>query len=158
MMKKRYIFLLFFIALAYYFIDYKRDFIHNKEKSEYITLWCRYGNCYVIPGKYYSPLPPKDNFIKTVFYRNYIGIIWKPQDNYKHKISFYNQYEEVNLDPNIKTYKKNTDLMFEYNILDSISSFNNENFYNDSADYYRKKYDYRYIDTGDLFGITSFYD
>jgi hypothetical protein len=101
--------------LIYYQIDYKRHFIHNNDKSKYLTIWQRIGNnCYIIPGKYYGIVLPGSNYIKTVNYRNYIGILWNTSDKFNYKISIYNKYQLHDLNSNVKVYPKNDSLLLEY--------------------------------------------
>lgn len=96
------------IIFAYYHFDYKRHFIHNREKTEFITVWQRIGNtCYIIPGKYYGILAPKENYIKTANYKNYIGIVWDTKDKLDFKISVYNDLRVIDWESNSKIYNKN---------------------------------------------------
>jgi hypothetical protein len=145
------------IGLAYYQIDYKRHFVCNFDGSKVITIWERIGNnCYIIPGKYLNIFPPKENYIKTVNHRNYIGLVWNPEDNYDYKISIYNSFKEINLTTNIKTYTKNDSLLLEYNVLDSLNVSRGIRYVSDSSEYYRCKYDINYVDLNRVYGIKIY--
>jgi uncharacterized membrane protein len=64
-MKRTYyvILILLFVALIYYFFEYKRSFVSNNDKSEVVTIWQRFnGKCVIVPGKYYYPWMPKHDF------------------------------------------------------------------------------------------------
>ena len=143
------------VVTLYIVYDYKRDFISSKDNTKHLTFWCRIGKCYIIPGKYYWPWSPRKNYIETKFYRNPIGIIWNTHDGSKIKIALNNKYQLHTLDPAIKVYDSKEVLMNEYSILDSVSSFNSKNYYNDSAQYYRLKYDYVYINTDRVIGVVA---
>lgn len=150
-----YVWIIVAVLATYIVFDYKRDFVSNKEDTKYLTCWCRLGNCYVIPGKYYWPWAPTENYVETKLYRNQIGLIWNTYDEYEIKIAFSNTYHPFDLDPAIKVYDSKEVLMNEYSILDSVGIFDGKNHYNDSAQYYRLKYDYVYINTDQIFGVTS---
>lgn len=148
---------MFFALLIYYQLDYKRHFISNTDKTKYFTIWCRYGNnCYIVPGKYYGVFPPSNNYIKTVNYRNYIGVIWDTKDNYQFKLSIYNDFEENNLNPNIKTYNSNDSLLLEYNILETFDLNRGKRIKNPDSETLKKKFDYNYIDLNRIFGIKIY--
>jgi hypothetical protein len=162
MNKKRYPYILLFliaIIFIYYQVDYKRYFLKNKEGSKVITLWERFGNdCYIIPGRYFGILPPKKNYIKTVSYRNYIGIIWNTKDKYEFKISIYNDYEYIHPEGDkIKIYSNNDSLVYEYKILEVLSYFADKRKWSDERDSLINYYDYNYIDLTRIYGIKIYY-
>ena len=145
------------ILLIYYQLDYKRHFIHNKDKTEYLTIWQRLGyDCYIIPGKYNGIIHPKKNYIKTTNYRNYIGIIWNTSDNFNYKISIYNEYQLHDLNSDVKVYPKNDSLLLEFQILDTLDVQRGKRIKNDSADYYMKKSNYNYVDLNRIIGIKTY--
>lgn len=150
-------FLIVVLLFIYYQIDYKRHFIHNEYRTESFTLWQRFGNnCYIIPGKYNWIFPPKNNFIKTVNYRNYIGVIWNTDDEFDYKVSIYNNYEPVNLNKRIKLYDSNDSLLLEYQILDTLIFEKGKRTRSDSSEYYSSLYDYNYIDLNRIIGIKVY--
>jgi hypothetical protein len=145
------------ISLIYYQFGYKRYFIYNVTKEKCVTIWPTWGNnCYVIPGKYFSPFTPDTNFIKTINNTNYIGVIWNTGDEYDFKLSFYNDFEISGLDDNIKVYANNDSLLWEYKILDSINVDKGIRTTNNMSDSIKKKFDYNYIDLNRIYGIKIF--
>jgi hypothetical protein len=122
-----------------------------------LTIWQRIGNnCYIIPGKYYGIVPPSSNYIKTVNYRNYIGILWNTSDKFNYKISIYNKYQLHDLNSNVKVYPKNDSLLLEYKILDTLDYQRGKRISNDSANYYKKRSDYNYVDLNRIIGIKIY--
>ena len=93
MIKTYYIILiLFFTAIIYYLLEYRRSFISNNDKSEVVTIWQSFnGNCVIVPGRYYYPWMPKQNFLLSKNDRNYIGIIFNADDSRKFDISVYDR-------------------------------------------------------------------
>jgi hypothetical protein len=156
--KKLIIILLVCVAFfAYYLFDYKRHFVHNRDKTEYLTIWQRFGNnCYIIPGKYYGILQPKGNYIKTVNYRNYVGVIWDTNDKFDFKLSVYNDFRLIDWHSHSKIYKNNDSLLLEYKILDTLDLQRGKRIRNDSADYFLRKADYNYIDLNRIVGIKTY--
>ena len=151
------ILLICIISFAYYQLDYKRHFIHNRDKTEYLTIWQRTGNrCYIVPGKYFGFLQPKKNYIETVNYRNYIGIIWDTNDKFDFKISVYNDLRVIDWESNSKIYNKNDSLLLEYNILDTLDFQRGKRIRNDSADFYMKRSDYNYIVLNRIIGVKIY--
>lgn len=141
-------------AIAYYQLDYKRHFIGNKNNTEFITIWQRIGNnCYIIPGKYYRVFAPKDNYIKTANYRNYIGLIWDTKDKWSYKISIYNEFEAKNFKANVNVYSSNDSLLLEYNMLKVLDHQRGKRIKNPNADSLKRIYDYNYIDLNKIYGI-----
>lgn len=152
--KIRRIILFVLIFVIYYQLDYKRYFISNKDKTEYFTIWQRLGNnCYIIPGRYFWIFPPRRNYIKTVNYINYIGVVWDTKDKYKYKIAIYNDFEKIKLQDNIKVYQKNDSLLLEYHILDTLDVQRGKRIRSKNEDSLLKVYDYNYIDLNKIFGI-----
>jgi hypothetical protein len=150
---------LIIILFLYYHIDYKRDFVSNNEKTKFFTIWKRLGNrCYIIPGKYLSPFRPSKNFIATVSYRNYIGVIWDTKDKYEYKISIYNSFSENSLSKGIKTYRKNDSLLLEYKILDSLNYQTGVRIKNRNSIDKMKQFDYNYIKIHGFTGIDVLID
>ena len=139
----------------YYQIEYKRYFVSSKDGTEYLTVWTSSNNeCYLIPERYYSPFVPKENYIKTVNHRNYIGIVWDTKDPTKYKISIYNNYEVYNLDSSVKVYDGNDYLLKEYKI--SVTPESGETLSSDSLDQIKKHINYEYIDLNRIYGIKRF--
>ena len=90
--KKLYLLILLIAVLltSYYYTGYRRFFISDRTGEKHITVWTSFNNrCYVIPGKYYSPFKPSDNYIETVNHRNYFGIVWDSTDSAEIKLSIY---------------------------------------------------------------------
>ena len=142
------------VTIVYYQIDYKRHFISNNNNTEFITIWQRIGNdCYIVPGKYYWIFAPKDNFIKTVNYRNYIGIVWNTEDKYSYKISIYNKFKVIDLETDICVYSSNDSLLLEYQILESLDIQRGKRIKNPKADSLKRVYDYDYVDLNRIYGI-----
>lgn len=142
------------VAFIYYQIDYKRHFIGNRDNTEFITLWMRIGNtCYIIPGKYYGLFPPEKNFIKSVNYRNYIGVLWNTKDQYDYKISIYNEFKKHNLNENIKIYSKNDSLLYEYKILEYYDLEKGIRARSSKSDSLIEYFDYVFIDMDEFWGI-----
>jgi len=156
-MKTKIIFFLLLIPLfVYYQSDYKRHILSNSTKSEFITVWMRYsGKCFIIPGKYYWPFKPKNNFVETVNHRNYLGIIWNTEDEYDSKIYIYNEFESK-LKANIKLYDNHNSLLMEYGILKDIE-WNRKRIYSPNSKELREKFDYVYIDMNRVYGIKVYY-
>ncbi len=113
------------------------------------------GKCFIIPGKYYSPFKPKDNYIQTVNHRNYLGILWNTYDEYDCKIYIYNEFENK-LNSKIKLYENSDLLLKEYGILERVE-FNGKRIYSTNSKYLREKFDYNYIDMNRVYGIKVFY-
>lgn len=141
----KYIWITIAALSIYVIVDYRREILSSKNGDKQLTFWCRIGSCYIIPGKYYWPWLPKNNYIRTKLYRNGIGIVWMTGDDQDIKISFSNEYSIFELDSRIAIYESNEILMKEYGILDSVNSFNRRNHYNDSAQYYIDECNYVYI-------------
>lgn len=156
--KKRSIILALLFFTLYYQIDYKRHFIYNEDKTEIITIWQRTWRktCYIIPRKYYYIFAPKDNYIKTVNYRNYIGVLWNTEDRFDFKISVYNEFEKINLDNNIKVYSLNDSILLEYGILDTLDIQRGKRIVNIKSDSLKKIYDFNYIDLNQIYGIKVY--
>jgi hypothetical protein len=143
-----------FVLLVYYQVDLKRHFISSDDNSKHFTIWRRTGNkCYIIPGRYFGIFPPKENYIKTVNFRNYIGVVWNTLDDYEYKISIYNDFEPVDLKENIKIYSRNDSLLLEYNILKELNYNTGKRIRSDSAEILEVKYDFKYIDLNQIYGI-----
>ncbi len=158
-MNKRIGFILIVFFIFYYQLDYKRHFVSNEDNTEFVTIWQRIGNdCYIIPGKYYSAFAPKGNYIKTVNFRNYIGVVWDTKDKYDYKISIYNKFEKKNLDANIDVYSSNDSLLLEYHILESLNIQKGIRIKNLDADSLKIVYDYNYIDLNRIYGIKVYGD
>jgi hypothetical protein len=149
-MQKRKLILVLIVVLGFTFfyqLYYKRYFISNKDGSEVFTIWPRLGNdCLIIPGKYYSPFNPKDNFIKTVTHTNFIGVVWETGDSIKYKLSIYNSYEAFGIEKEIRIYSDNEQLLAEYDILNG----------SDSIEFHRRRINYEYIDLNRVWGIKKF--
>lgn len=149
------IIILLFALIIYYQVDYKRHFITSKDNSKSFTIWQRFGNeCYIIPGKYYSPIKPNSNYIETVNYRNYIGVIFNTEDIFDYKLSIYNDFKKVNLDSKIKVYKDSDSLLLEYKMLDSLNKENGTRVVSKQKAHYSSKYNHIYVDLNDIYGIT----
>lgn len=147
--------LLFLSFAIYYQFDYKRHFITSKDNNKSFTIWQRFGNkCYVIPGKYYSPFSPKSNFIETVNYRNYIGVVFNTEDSFDYKISIYNDFKINNLDPKIKVYENSDSLLLEYKMLEKLDIKKGIRVSGKQRSYYSLKHDHVYIDLNDICGIS----
>ena len=71
------------ICVLFVWYDQSRSFF-RAANGEYITMWKRYGGiCYLIPGKYYGVVKPRDGYIETRNKNEYIDFLWlnnKPND------------------------------------------------------------------------------
>lgn len=153
------IFLILLLLFIYYQVDYKRDFISNESGSKSFTIWKRLGNTsYLVPGKYYLPFAPKNNFIKTKSNRNYIGVVFKEEGNENIDISIYNEFEVNNLKPNYSIFNKNDSLMIKYNILDSAKYAKGVREYSLNSSKLISKYQFKYIDLNRIYGIKVWND
>lgn len=141
-------------SVVYYQMFLKRYYVYNENKTESITIWPTGSNiCYIIPGEYSSFFHPKNNYIETAAYKNYIGVVWNTEDEYEYKISIYNSYKPKNLNENIKIYSKNDSLLLEYKMLTSLNVDAGERIVSKERAYYKERFDYIYIDMVELFGI-----
>ena len=156
--KKKKLLIFLFVALVffYYQMEYKRYFLSDKDGKEFITIWTSSRNdCYIIPGKYYSPFKPRNNYIKTVNHRNYIGLVWNTQDSRKLKISIYHGYELFGLDPKIQVFGDNDSLLLEYGIGKRLGSSGKRVLIDDS-DKIKNAINYEYVDLNRIVGIKRF--
>ncbi len=145
--------------VIYYQIDYKRNFISNESGSKSFTLWKRLGNTtYIVPGKYYFPFAPSENYIKTKSHRNYIGVVFNAEESENIDISIYNEFETNNLNSNYSLFNKNDSLMLKYNILDSTKYIKGVREYSNKSTELIKKYQFKYIDLNRIYGIKIWSD
>jgi len=73
--KLKCVFLIILFLGAFYLIE-KRDFYYNKDRTECITIWKRFGGkCLVIPGKYFGLWKPNEEYLETTN-RNSLTLIW----------------------------------------------------------------------------------
>lgn len=153
MIKKTVIILV--LLFAYYQLDYKRDFIFSNDKSQVFTVWKRLGyNFYIIPGKYYLPFAPNDNYIYSS--NQGMSVLFNTNDSYDYKLSvFYKEISE-NFDSKIKVYKSNDSLLLEYEILKELDKNRSKRVYHKNKDSIRRALDYRYIDLNRIYGIKTF--
>ena len=64
------------LCLLYYNLYQKRLIFYNNSHKVCFTVWKRWGGqCYIIPGAYYSLFTPTENYIKT-WNGNGVTIIW----------------------------------------------------------------------------------
>lgn len=155
---KRIIFytLVFLIILCYYNFEYKRHFVNSSDGQEYLTIWQKSnGSCYIIPGKYYSPIVPDANYIKTKNHRNYLGIIWDSKDENILKASLYHEYEN-HLTDKIELYSNNDSMMLEYGLLKKLDIDKGIRLKSENFDSLKNTYDYKYIDLNRVFGIKEY--
>ncbi|PVY41979.1 hypothetical protein C8E01_104352 [Pontibacter virosus] len=142
MKKQYYIFPIFIILCLYYFLDYKRSFVHNKDKTEYITIWRKLGGqTYIIPGKYYSILPPSANYIKTLSSAK-LYVIWNTSDeNRDIALYVYSSFIQLNdLDGRVMLVNSYKDFFYRYGEFNKSTKSNIIN----------TKYDFDLIDIGCL--------
>lgn len=138
-------------------MDYKRYFIYSSDGDKVVTIWMKLNqDCYIIPGKYYSPFSPSKNYIKTVNHKNYVGLLFNTKDKYDYKISVYNQYQLVSLNSEVKVYSDNDSLRLEYGMLDSLNVQSGIWKVNPKEDSLSKSFDYKYIDLNRVYGIKIF--
>lgn len=155
-MKKKTIIAFLLILILYYFVDYKRYFIYSDDKSEVFTIWKRVGwDFYIIPGKYYWPFAPKDNYIYAS--DQLMNVIFNTQDYYNYKIGVFYKEKIINEEWNVEVYKKRDSIDINYQILDSID-FSRKRFYNNDADSIRKALDYKLIQVENVYGIKVLRD
>ncbi|WP_196890510.1 hypothetical protein [Aureivirga marina] len=151
-MKKKYkLLLITFILFSYYQLFYKRYFIYNDDKSKVFTIWKKTGHhFYLIPGKYYSPFLPKKNYI---YAKNQgFNVVFNSNDSSYYNLGIYYKEKSIDLNPDIKVFKR-TDSLLKYNgILKSIS-FNGRKNYIKNKDSLKNVLEYKYIDTKRIYGI-----
>ncbi|MDW3195742.1 MAG: hypothetical protein R8G66_25430 [Cytophagales bacterium] len=150
--------LLITVSLAcYYFIGYRRFFLSDRTGEKYITIWTSSNNrCYVIPGKYYSPFKPSEDYIETLNHRNYFGIVWASDDSEKINLSIYNQYQIFGLDEGFKIYEDNETMLSNYGITRKINSSQGEEESKLLSDSIKREINYEYIDLNRFYGIKVF--
>lgn len=143
------------VSLVFYYqLDYKRHFVSNTSKTKFITIWQRLGNrCFIIPGKYYGVFSPSDNFIRTVNYKNYVGVIWNTGDDFTFKLSIYNKFEKVGLENDVQVYSSNDSLLFDYGILETLDVARGKREKSINSDSLKRIFDYNYIDLNRVYGI-----
>lgn len=143
------------LLVAYYQLDYKRDFIYSNDKSQVFTVWKRLGyNFYIIPGKYYLPFAPNDNYIYSS--NQGMSVLFNTNDSYDYKLSvFYKEISE-NFDSKIKVYKDNDSLLLDYGVLKELDKNTGKRIYHKNKDSIRQALDYRYIDLNRIYGIKIF--
>lgn len=152
---KKYILLFLVILFGYYQLDYKRYFIESFDGKKAVTIWQRTGNqCYIIPGKYYSPFKPSKNYTLTKNYRNYIDIVFNPSNRNYADVSIYNDFEKYYLEPNINIFSNNDIMMYRYGILEKYDRQRGIRVVAKSKKYLKKKYDYVSIDLNRIYGIN----
>jgi hypothetical protein len=149
------VFIVLLSIFVYYQLDYKRYFIYSEDKTKVFTVWKRLGyHFYIIPGKYYSPFVPTENYIYS---RNQgFVVIFSPKDSFDIKIGIFYKKITSDFNPNIKVYKKNESLLLESKILDSIGMNSHRWYYHKNKDSIRTTLDYKYIDTERIYGIKIF--
>lgn len=80
---KAFIILVAIIGVLFLWYDQSRSFF-KATNGESITMWKRYGGtCYLIPGKYYGIMKPKDGYVETRNKNEYVVFLWennKPND------------------------------------------------------------------------------
>ena len=138
-------------VLSFWYYSH-RTFIQDRAGKEFLTLWCTPGMCYVIPGKYYSILPPDRNYIATKLYRNNFSVVWNTGDESKFKVAFSNSYKTVALDPMISVFSSTDELMKEYGILDSVQAITGERYYSPEAAERKRACNYQHYSTDHVFG------
>ncbi len=137
-------FLSVFILFLYYQIDYKRYFIESSDGSKVFTVWVRYFEyCYIIPGKYYLPYLPKENYIKTDGWKNYLDVVFKPQNKDKYAIAIYQEFKKFNFDKGIRLFKSQKSLEAYYGMDDARISREDK----------LKSLEYVYVDMDEIYGI-----
>jgi hypothetical protein len=153
-MNKKIVIILVLLA-AYYQLDYKIDFIYSNDKSHVFTVWKRLGyNFYIIPGKYYLPYAPNDNYIYSS--NQGMSVLFNTNDSYHYKLSvFYKEISE-NFDSKIKVYRNNDSLLLDYGILKELNINGSKRVYHKKKDSLRRALDYRYIDLNRIYGIKIF--
>jgi len=129
---------------------YKRNFVHNSNKTKYLTIWKTLGgDCYIIEGKYYSLLPPKEKAIKT-HNTAVLQIAWKPNFQYSSiALTVDKQAEPINLSKQImfiEEYNNFINLFYKQKFDSSTYSFKK----NDSLLYFKQKYEVQRIDIGNF--------
>lgn len=151
-MKKK-VFIVLLSIFVYYQLDYKRYFIYSEDKTKVFTVWKRLGyHFYIIPGKYYSPFVPTENYIYS---RNQgFVVIFSPKDSFDIKIGVFYKKIASDINPKIKVYKKYKSLLLESKILDSIGINSGRWHYNKNN--IVTTLDYKYIDTKRIYGIKIF--
>lgn len=69
-----------FIILLIMWYDQSRDFFFFEEGKS-ITVWKRLGGaCYIIPGRYYSPLKPSGCYVSTTSNGNFC-VVWESTED-----------------------------------------------------------------------------
>ncbi|SFT46838.1 hypothetical protein SAMN05421857_1205 [Chryseobacterium formosense] len=143
-----------FLLVVYYQLDYKRYFIKSSDGKKVFTVWQRVGNnCYIIPGKYYSPFKPSKNYIQTKNYRNYIGFIFNPINKGYTDISIYNDFEKNNLIPSINVFSPNDILMYRYGMLEKYDIERGVRVVSKNKKLLESKFDYVSIDLNRIYGV-----
>jgi hypothetical protein len=152
-MKKK-VFIVLLSIFVYYQVDYKRYFIYSEDKTKVFTIWKRSGyNFYLIPGKYFSPFAPTQNYIYSS--NQGFGVIFNPKDSFDYKIGIFYRKIASDFNPNIKVYKDHESLLFESKILDSIDNTFRRH-YPKNVDSVMTILDYKFIDTERIYGIKIF--
>lgn len=142
------------LLIVYYQLDYKRYFIESSDGKKVFTVWQRIGNnCYIIPGKYYLPFKPSENYILTKNYRNYIDIIFNPLNGNYADLSIYNDFEKHNLTSNINVFSNNDIMMYKYGILEKYDIQRGIRVVSKNEKLLESKFDFIYIDLNRIYGI-----
>lgn len=142
------------LLIVYYQLDYKRYFIESSDGKKVFTVWQRIGNnCYIIPGKYYLPFKPSENYILTKNYRNYIDIIFNPLNGNYADLSIYNDFEKHNLESNINIFSNNDAMMYKYGILEKYDIQRGVRVVSKNEKILESKFDFIYIDLNRIYGI-----
>ena len=151
---KKYILLIIVILSGYYQFDYKRHFIESSDGKKVFTVWQRIGNnCYIIPGKYYLPFKPSENYIFTKNYRNYINIIFNPSNKNYADLSIHNDFEKHNLKLSVNIFSNNDFMMYKYCILQRYDQQRGIRVVAEDKEILKKKYDFISIDLNRIYGI-----
>lgn len=154
-MKKKILITVLILLVLYYFVDYQRYFIYSDDKSQVLTIWKRVGwNFYIMPGKYYWPFAPRDNFIYAS--DQLIMIIFNTHDTYNCKIGVFYQEKSIS-NWNVDVYKRFDSINSHYLILDSIE-FSGKRIYHKNADSIRDALDYKLIQVENVYGIRILRD
>lgn len=101
------------IILMSWFL-FGRVFIHNRDRTQCMTIWRTIGGkCYIIPGKYYSLFPPKNNFIST-HNTAILYIAWESQGNWRTEIAINKKAFVQDLDTNVVCYSETINFSAKY--------------------------------------------
>lgn len=142
------------LLIVYYQLDYKRYFIEGSDGQKVFTVWQRIGNnCYIIPGKYYLPFKPSENYILTKNYRNYIDIIFNPSNGNYADLSIYNDFEKHNLTTKINVFSNNDIMMYKYGILEKYDIQRGVRVVSKNKKILESKFDFIHIDLNRIYGI-----